>query len=162
LNISDPNLYITDLSGFAGPVFYTLGNGDTLAAPNGPYTYSDTGNYEITQYLGDLSACWDSSSISIRVDPGYKIYIPSAFSPNDDQINNRFRAYGEDISSYRLLIYNRWGELLYESYDLENGWDGRDLVSNNLAPGGVYVYKIDLKDKYQLNHYFIGNVMLVR
>ena len=70
------------------------------------------------------------------------IFIPNTFTPNGDHKNDIFKIYGTGISSYHLWIYDRWGELLFESDQLFPSWDGtykgQDLNT------GVYVYQVDI------------------
>jgi gliding motility-associated-like protein len=74
-------------------------------------------------------------------------YVPNAFSPDGDGLNDEFKAISntENISSFHMYIYNRWGELVFEANDVSLGWDGE--YKGKPAPQGVYVYKIE---------YFIG------
>jgi gliding motility-associated-like protein len=76
------------------------------------------------------------------------IYIPNAFSPNGDGLNDEFKVIGhsENISSFHMYIYDRWGALVFESRDIFEGWDGK--YKKKLAPVGTYVYKIE---------YFVGS-----
>ncbi len=68
-------------------------------------------------------------------------YIPNAFSPNGDGINDRFRITDENITVVRFQIYNRWGGLVFSSSDARNGWDGK--TNNEPQPIGVYLYLLD-------------------
>ena len=106
--------------------------------------------------------CKDSSTQIVRIDLGYKVYIPTAFSPNNDGINDRFRIYGEDIYECEIMIFNRWGQLLYTSYDMENGWDGTIRTNNNPVVGGTYVYSISLKDKLGNKFDYDGTITLLK
>ena len=68
-----------------------------------------------------------------------RIYFPSAFSPNGDGLNDTFGAVGEGIEEYRLTVYNRWGEILFSTYDVNTRWDG--LYKGSLIPFGTYNYE---------------------
>jgi gliding motility-associated-like protein len=160
--IDNPRFNIQNLSAYQGPCYYSLGNGDTLRAKQGEIAYRDTGTYLVTQVLGAGERCSDTSSIWVRVDPGFKLYIPAAFTPNGDEDNDRFLVFGEDILTFHILIYDRWGELVYESFDMSNGWDGSTRLGSKALPGGIFVYQIQVKDVYGLDHHFTGNVTLLR
>jgi gliding motility-associated-like protein len=162
LNISFPEVEVTAVSANADDCTYYFGNGDTLNVFEGLYSYPDTGSYTIKQVLSNNFGCRDSAVQEIRVDLGYKVYIPTAFTPNDDGLNDVFRVYGEDFASYSISIYNRWGELLYTSYDHENGWDGKIRLSDEKVPGGSYVYTIKLTDKYGLPYTYRGEITVLR
>lgn len=82
------------------------------------------------------------ASVSNEVDiiPPAVFYIPNAFTPNDDGLNDSFGLVGEGITEYNLQIFNRWGNLVFESHDMKSQWDGN--YQNTKAEIGVYVYKI--------------------
>jgi len=68
--------------------------------------------------------------------------MPNAFSPNDDGLNDIYMPVTEKetIPNYQLLIYDRWGKLLFESKEIQTGWDGK--INNKACPKGTYVYRI--------------------
>ena len=70
----------------------------------------------------------------------FNLYIPNAFTPNGDQLNDTFTAKGGRLTSYSMLIYNEWGELLYETDDINAPWDG--TYKGESVPSDTYVYKI--------------------
>jgi gliding motility-associated-like protein len=73
---------------------------------------------------------------------GNEIYIPNTFTPNGDGKNDVFYVYGNAIAKVQMRIYNQWGQFIYESLQLQNGWDG--TFKGQVQPNGVYVYYIDL------------------
>lgn len=81
-----------------------------------------------------------SLSNEVEIIPSAVFYIPNAFTPNGDGLNETFGLIGEGISEYKMQIFNKWGNLVFESDDVKNAWDGN--YQNVLAPIGVYVYKI--------------------
>lgn len=85
----------------------------------------------------------DSAQLSLRaLNPfGNGIYIPNAFTPNGDGVNDVFLVYGTAIASLRLMIYNQWGALVFESKDPKKGWDG--TYKGNKVPGGAYTYAME-------------------
>lgn len=112
--------------------------------------------------VGQGSAgCIDTASVQIEVNAGdEEIYIPNAFTPNGDGINDGFRAYGNQIRETEMLIFNQWGEKIYEAKNSINGWNGRH--KGKLQPSGVYVYvlRITLNSGEVLNRK--GSVNLLR
>lgn len=84
-----------------------------------------------------------SVSNEVEIVPAAIIHIPNAFTPNGDGLNDTFGGLGEGLTEYNLQIFNRWGNLIFESNDMKNQWDGN--YNNKLAPIGVYVYKINAK-----------------
>ncbi len=91
-----------------------------------------------------------------------KLYVPSAFTPNNDGLNDVFRArFGENITDFKLQIYNRWGQIIFESNDIRNGWDGN--LKGSHQPNGVYVWMINYKTVTDSKEQFIkGTVTLIR
>ncbi len=92
------------------------------------------------RYLCETS---DTAQLSARaLNPfGNGIYVPNAFTPNGDGVNDVFLVYGTAIASIRLLIYNQWGGLVFESTDAKKGWDG--TYKGSKAPGGAYTYAME-------------------
>lgn len=82
-----------------------------------------------------------SNDIEMVLNTG--LYIPNTFTPNGDNLNDTFSAVGGRISSYSMLIFNRWGQLLYETDDINAPWDG--TYDGEKVPPDSYVYKIFAK-----------------
>ena len=91
----------------------------------------------------------------------YALYSPNAFSPDGDGINDLFKVSGQGMSDFQIEIYNRWGQMVYKSIDLSNGWDGTFKGKN--LPTGTYVYKIKTS-RFGLEQILVksGSVALVR
>jgi gliding motility-associated-like protein len=92
-----------------------------------------------------------------------KLFMPNAFSPNNDGVNDYFKPlYKCDVGFYEMQIYNRWGELVFQSYDAEVGWDGR--YRSVEQPLGVYIYAIKLASLQKPKNYIYqtGSVTLLR
>ncbi|MCX7649145.1 MAG: gliding motility-associated C-terminal domain-containing protein [Flavobacteriales bacterium] len=89
-------------------------------------------------------------------------FIPNAFNPAGG-INTLFKPYGlwsQNVETYRLMVFNRWGELIFETSDIQAGWDG--TYGGKLCPLGVYVYRLDLRFKGLDEEVRIGTVTLLR
>src|SRR5690554_8199582 len=78
-------------------------------------------------------------------------YIPNTFTPDNDNFNETFKPVftsGIDLQSYTLYIFNRWGELVFESHNTEVGWDGSyGAESNTTVKSGTYLWKVIFKEK---------------
>jgi gliding motility-associated-like protein len=162
IDISDPIIYLTDLSTNASRCIYYIDSVDSLFQFNTSYTFKDTGYFVVYQVLSTEFGCVDSASTLVRVDLGYKLFIPTSFSPNDDGLNDFFKVYGEDISSVEIVIFDRWGEQLYASFDKDNGWDGTSRLSKKKVPGGIYIYSIQVFDRYNRKFDYDGTVMVLK
>jgi gliding motility-associated-like protein len=69
-----------------------------------------------------------------------RMYLPSAFTPNNDGLNDTFGIVGEGIESCRLIVYNRWGEIVFSSERVDDKWDGK--YKGKLVPFGAYSYEV--------------------
>ena len=93
----------------------------------------------------------------------YLFYVPNGFTPDGDGLNDVFRAYGDgiDLSNYSMQIFDRWGELMFETSNASNGWNG--TYKGKLAEAGTYVWKIIAKeDAGTVIHDNYGNVTLIK
>ena len=127
---------------------WDFGNEDGSTDQNPDYNYLQPGDYTVT-LIASTDFCADTASLDVTVNQTLTYYVPNAFSPNGDQLNDDFTPVftaGFDPESYHLMIFNRWGESVFESFDHTIGWDG--TVNGNKAPGGVYIYTIDFKELY--------------
>lgn len=100
--------------------------------------------YDVWMVATSEFGCIDSTNIQILVFQELLYYIPTAFTPNDDGFNQFFEpifAAGFNPDDYNFKIFNRWGEILFESNNHEVGWDG--TYGGKLSPEGTYVYKIE-------------------
>ncbi|OAV45008.1 PKD domain-containing protein [Lewinella sp. 4G2] len=140
-------------------------NGDRLfATPNAsfPYTLRDTSSIFITQVVSHPSGCTDTIVKSLRLAGASTFYVPNAFTPNGDGLNDIFFPKGElnEITEYRFRVWNRWGELVFSTSDPEQGWNGqfREIDS----PGGAYLWDAEFLDPLGLEQRFKGGVVLIR
>ena len=159
--ILDPTITFTSNAYNADSAWYVISTGDTLYGFNQNHTFPDSaGVYSIMQYVTNDYACLDSTDRSITITTGYKIFIPTNFTPNGDDLNEFFKPLGEGIKSYHIIIFNRWGQQVYASYDSENGWDGKDYSGNKALPG-EYFYRINLVDERNYSQQVEGVISLM-
>jgi gliding motility-associated-like protein len=88
------------------------------------------------------------------------IYIPNIFSPNNDGNNDILYVRGENVKELTFSIYNRWGEKVFESHDINKGWDGTQ--NGKKCEAGVYVYRAEITFKDGKTIMKRGDVTLVR
>lgn len=101
-----------------------------------------------------------SVSNTVEVNPSLYLYIPNAFTPNEDGLNDSFGALGYGVKDYHLVIYNRWGQLIFESDRQDYQWDG--TYHGYKAPIGSYVYSIDSTGYYHDSFHKEGTVSIVK
>jgi gliding motility-associated-like protein len=112
----------------------------------------------------DANGCRDTVLIPVIVKGGV-IYVPNAFTPDGDGVNDIFKIYGRGFKTFRLIIFDRWGEKIFETIDPNSGWDGT-YKGKELTPG-VYVYYVDIeffsgKAPEEYYHYKKGSVTLIK
>lgn len=123
------------------------------------HAYDDLNVYNVTLYFTNDIGCIDS--ITHPVYPPVTLYVPNAFSPNNDGINDIFYASGFGITEFEILIFDRWGELLFSSDNITIGWDGT-VNGAELAPIGIYVYKVLYSGYEERDLEAVGHVTIVR
>jgi len=130
------------------------------------HTYGSIGIYYVTLTIIDNNGCTDIYTDTIHVNDIFTLYIPNSFSPNDDGVNDIFKPKGlsVDPDNFNMAIFNRWGNLVFETSEWGDGWDG--TYKNQGNPDydiimDVYVYRIRCKDLNGQKHQYIGRVILL-
>ena len=141
-----PDVEFFDQSQDAVRWFWDFGTGRTSILQDPVYEFPDTGQYLVTQIVTHPLGCQDSISQLIDVRPEIRFFLPNAFTPNSDSVNDTYQGVGllTGISNFRLAIWNRWGELIFETRDPDEGWNGRyhnqgkDLPDGRLSGTGLF------------------------
>lgn len=109
--------------------------------PNPVYTFPDTGIQVVTQVVTHTSGCTDTAVVRIDVAPEVRYFLPNAFTPNGDGLNDGFRGEGvmEGAVDFEFQIWDRYGELIFETNDPFESWNGQKNNIGEDAPSGVYV-----------------------
>jgi gliding motility-associated-like protein len=117
--------------------------------------------YQVNLLVVNSIGCTDQNDFTVVAPPYY--FIPSAFTPNSDGINDAFTMTGENIEIFDLKILNRWGELVFESTDPSKTWMG-DFQGKGeyYVPNGVYTYTLKIKGKNKDAQTLYGNITLIR
>jgi gliding motility-associated-like protein len=123
--------------------------------------------YTITLIASTSMGCMDSTSFTMSANLGAVYYIPNSFTPDGDKYNQIFKpvfSTGISTEQYEMLIFNRWGEIMFESNNIYIGWDGSYGVEGLDCPSGTYTYKIKLTLNGGLQEQVIvtGHVNLLR
>jgi len=163
-NIED--IFLTNLSDNA--YFYNWSLADTIIwedsyEPEIWEEIKDTGAYSIQLFAETKDGCWDSTEQILKVYPVFKFFIPNAFSPNDNGINETFGPRGAYFNdkTYKFHIFNRWGELMFETTDFFTQWDGDKQKDGSKSPMGVYAWVIEITDLQGNVEVYRGQVTLV-
>ena len=121
------------------------------------------GAYEVTLVVTSYHGCTDTLTHLFTVLDDLLFYAPNSFTPDGDEFNQLWRIYvkGTDVNNFNLVIYNRWGEMIWESNDPYAGWDG--TYNGKLVEGGTYIWRATMKNvnddgKVEFN----GNINILR
>lgn len=163
-----PFVQFTDQSAYAVKWDWDFGDGNDLShntstAQHPNHTYSDTGRYCIKLAVTSDKGCTAKTEKCLHVIPEVTIFVPNAFTPdNKDGKNDTFFAKGTYIKTFKMMIFDRWGMLLFTSNDINWGWPGDVKGSGIIAQQDVYIWKISATDYLNKKHELIGTVTLVR
>lgn len=129
----------------------------TLASPAASTTYTLTAT--------DQNDCVDSSSITVFVINELEVYVPNAFTPNGDEFNNTWNTYMsfDTYSEFHIQLFNRWGQVIWESFDPNVGWDGIG-PNGKIVQDGIYSWRLTIRmdDKKDQLIRRIGHVSVVK
>ncbi len=146
------------LTGGTPPYAYSLEPGPWQ--PDSIFQHLESGNYRFR--VKDVNSCSTTGSASIqRIGRQCAVYVPTAFTPNNDGRNDLFRAkVNDDVTGYRLAVYSRWGQLIFQTNSPERGWDG--TFKGSPAAAGAYVWVLTYTDSRQQARKQTGSVVLLR
>ena len=158
-NIDNPNILFINESNNIKNTKWNLGDGTIIETElEFWHTYADTGTYEIIYVVNNIFNCIDSATANITINPLYKIFIPSSFTPNNDGKNDYFSPQIIGAKDYTITIFNKWGEIIFQE---KNGiWNG--TINNNAVQNSLYTYSILVNDFKDKPFVYIGTVNLIK
>lgn len=140
---------------------WDFGDGGTSTLQHPAYSFQDTLHYLVTLIVQNTLGCEDTSSQLVWAVPEFLIYVPNAFTPNGDRVNDGFAPKATPYyQKYSLMIVNRWGEVVFQSNQLDTFWDGTYKGSD--CSEGVYLYVIEVTDHFGERHHKKGTFTLIR
>jgi gliding motility-associated-like protein len=159
----EPLIQFEDLSLNAISWSWDFGDFSGLSDEQDPsHLFPDTGYHVITLTVTNTFGCTDSIRDSIFVSPFTTLYVPSAFTPDRDRINDVFYAYGADIFAIDFRVFDRWGKQLFFTDDIMVGWNGTDGKTGKEVKSGLYVYQVIYEDFRGRQLKKLGTVSLIR
>ncbi|MDG1333696.1 MAG: PKD domain-containing protein [Crocinitomicaceae bacterium] len=156
------DVFFQDQSTDANNWHWSLGDGtySTLQNPTNNY---GAGSYEII-LTSSNEHCVDSTAVILEVEEDLLYYVPNSFTPDGDEFNNTFIPIftsGFDPADFHLMIFNRWGELIFECFDPNCGWDG--TYKGRPVQTGTYAWKIEFGEtKTDKRHMINGHVNVLK
>jgi len=138
-----PDVQFINHSLFANVYHWDFGDGATSIDETPHHLYESDGVYLVKMMANNQYNCPDTVMMEITVRPEPTLYVPNAFTPDGDGKNDLFMAKGTHIEEFELLIFDRWGTVVFKTNNLMGGWDG--TVNGEQAKEDVYVYKIQYK-----------------
>lgn len=131
---------------------------------NPQHQYNATNFYDVWLYVSSEFGCTDSTSSEIIIRGDFALYVPNAFTPDDDGLNDYFMPKGVEFNNnaFVMYIYNRWGQLVFMTDDINNPWNGKMMNTGNPQPQDVYVW-VMWQENYLIGRQkYTGNVTLIR
>ncbi len=144
--------------------FWNFNDGQISLEPSPVHAFLDTGIYRVVQIVTNEFGCRDTAYALLDVVPKVNYFLPNAFSPNSDTNNDWFGGVGyfEGMKDFNFQIWNRWGELQYETDDPTKGWDGKKQSNGEDCELGVYIYVVKYTEPRGANIKLTGYATLVR
>ncbi len=161
VTILSPSIDFTDGSTDVVSWNWNFGDNSTSSDINPTHNYADTGSYTIQLIVQNASGCMDTTYSVLRIEDDFTVFVPNAFTPNMDNINDGFIAVGIGWKDYEMFIIDRWGLEIFHSTSRDHPWNGTYYDNGNKCQSDVYEYIIRVHDKSDILHKFIGHVTLV-
>ncbi|MBT5932232.1 MAG: T9SS type B sorting domain-containing protein, partial [Flavobacteriales bacterium] len=168
-SFTDVNQLVEFTNSSQGAVDYiwNFGDGYTGQTINPSHLYSETeAGIMITLIAISDFGCLDSTQVFIPFNEQEIFYVPNTFTPDGDNFNQIFTPIfysGFDPYNFEMLIFNRWGEIIFETHDSKKGWDGSYGISGSNSQDGVYIWKIIYKNpETDERKIVVGHVTLLR
>jgi gliding motility-associated-like protein len=138
---------VTDLAAQAGEDFYTdMGDGTVYSNASFFHQYRDTGTYLVKHVVRNGFNCADTALVTVEIQPQPLIFAPNAFSPNSDGDNDIYKPSVVGSKEYHFYIYSRWGDVVFQTENPNEGWNGQKFNTGSMLPQGVYTYTIFMRD----------------
>ncbi|MFH2144270.1 MAG: PKD domain-containing protein, partial [Bacteroidota bacterium] len=175
-NILNANIEFFDQSTPCSQWEWNFGDNSHATGQNVEHEYDSAGVFDIQLVVHTINGCTDTTTGIIEIKEAHTFYAPTAFSPGSGLQNNYWypKGIGIDSKEYHLYIYDRWGEIIFETeiYPLgtdkrdagliEGGWNGRYHNTGKYVPVGTYTWYITLKDVNGQMHEYVGAVTIIR
>jgi gliding motility-associated-like protein len=161
--LDDGSIEFNDMSSGATMYLYDFGDGSTSTQQSPEHQYNNSGTYSVMQVVSDEFGCMDTTYVDILINEGFAFFVPSAFSPNGDGKNDYFVVYGYgiDLNTFNMAIFDRWGEKVFQTTDINKMWDGgrSDAKDPKDVRQAIYSYHITFKTMAGKDKEYFGRVV---
>jgi len=158
----EPTIKLTDESIDATLWNWDLGDKTISTDQNVIHIYADTGIFVIMQVAMNPYGCKDTAMHEVRINGEPTIFIPNAFTPDGNGLNDVFLPKIFGVREFNMAIYNRWGDLIFTSIDSEVGWNGRVNGTGEIVKDDTYIYKLYIRDLRGNPRIFKGKITLIK
>ena len=151
-----------------------LGDGNFATVQDPMHTYTHPGVYEVQLVVNTANSCSDTVIGTVTIKQEQTFYAPTAFSPGSGFTNNYWypKGIGIDPENYHLWIYDRWGQVVFETdkypsgteyrQEMEGGWNGRYNNTGKWVPPDVYTWLVILRDVNGEEHQYVGQLTIIK
>lgn len=153
-------IYFENLSVGATEWDWELGNGDYSNLFSPGTTYLSDGIYTVTLIATNAIGCKDTVTKNIVVKPEFWFYAPNTFTPDGNEFNTTYKVSVIGAISMEFAIYNRWGEMVFQSFDTSFEWDG--TYNGQMSQDGVFTYVAVVVSEDNESHKFVGHINLIK
>ncbi len=162
-DIDDPIINFINTASHSVTGTWDFGDGENLNSSINKvsHIYADTGTF-IVSFTTAGNGCSEIAYQTVIIDPTFSIFIPNAFTPNSNQSNDYFLPIVKNVAEYDFSIYNRLGERVFNTKDINIGWNGKPYNDGKFSEAGVYIYAIVITDTNGKVRTFEGTVTLIR
>ncbi len=158
--VDDFTVAFTSTTPNATALLWEFGDGITSDEPSPVHSFNSVSDWTVKLTAWAEEGC--KKSITQEYKPTGAFYVPNCFTPDKDGINDFFFVYGHDVLNYEIIIFNKWGDVVYKSDDITKPWDGSMHGGDYFVSDGVYPYLITGND--ERDNYFekSGSIMILR
>lgn len=168
VDVLDATVNFTDVS--VGAVSWSYDFGEPTNVNNYSnlqhpwHKFQDTGVYQVSLVVENMYGCADTAWNEVVVEATGMLFYPNAFTPNGDGINDKYIVKGRylDWSTFEMYVYNRWGQIVFQSKNVNEAWNGRYNNNGDECPMDVYSLIISVSDIYGKQYRYNGSITIVR
>jgi gliding motility-associated-like protein len=143
-------------------VDWTFGDGELSSLDEVTHTFSEEGDYQVSMTVTSPLGCTSQTAVLISVGQcPFTLYLPTSFTPDGDGLNDQIRAVGECIELFEWHIYDRWGNEIFTSNEMNTPWNSTDSQGFAVL-NGEYPYWLQVQDTNGETHRFSGSITVIR